>query len=1302
MKKFRLIIYMFIFFICLVHVNARTVYKEVPKFVNDYIKKFPNYQKYIVTENTRYGFTNGIIDNGTNDFKTGGLLNLDEYLISKSVGNNSYLFNGLEFFTMTKRNSKIVAIDPNEEDNLTELTVNDSSGIRVTNYINSSVKLNGTGSSVNPWTIISKYTVQFHYDDEKLSITPSSVIADEEGRTPPVTITPQSGYRYISNDCGATYSDNKLTVDNVTNDIVCNVEAAARGYQLTVYANGGILSPTNGWELSLDLQTATKDISYGEKISVLPTISRTGYIFAGWFTELTGGSQIDENTIMRDALDIYARWQARDDYVLTYNNNGGSGCTSQTGTYNSPWGNLCTPSRDGYSFKEWNTSADGTGTVITGNSIVNGNKTVYAIWNAKDVLVTLDPKGGNFQSVSGSTLSYGWTLVDSVYSYQGRICSRREDGTYSVTDKLIEYVFDCPSEFTTCDESHIGTYRVGTCTVKHLNDDEVKAIKQIKYNSPYSSIPTPVKNGYTFDGWYFGNTKITSTTALVNSGNHTLEAHWIINKYSVKFASTSACPLNTTIYAQISNINYDELIKSTAIVNPACSGYSFDGWVASGNINPDTAKYGTTNNPTSNWINGNKGTYFKNLSTTSNGTVTLTASWSTGKYTVTANANGGTMSSTTGWTLAGDSKTATKQVNYLSTYGTLPTPTRSGYVFNGWNEMSDGSGNTITSSTTVSSVSDHTIYAKWMTSVTIPTNSLCKSNLVYTGSAQVLTTTTSGTGYELSGYSQTNAGEHTITATLSSGSVWSDGTTGNKTFKCSIGKATPTITLSATSGTTVAGKTVTFNEKATVAGKFTVTSSATGKATVSQASANEIAANTNNTVTVTGVASGSATITVKFTPTDTTNYNNATNKTYSVTVASSATKPTASGYCKSGLTYSGRSQTLVNAAGTGYTWSAGTTRTAAGSQDVTASLSSGYRWSDNTTADVKISCSIGKATPTITLSATSGTTVAGKTVTFNEQATVAGKFTVTSSATGKATVSQASANEIAANTNNTVTVTGVASGSATITVKFTPTDTTNYNNATNKTYSVTVASSATKPTASGYCKSGLTYSGRSQTLVNAAGTGYTWSAGTTRTAAGSQDVTASLSSGYRWSDNTTADVKISCSIGKATPTITLSATSGTTVAGKTVTFNEQATVAGKFTVTSSATGKATVSQASANEIAANTNNKVTITGKAAGSATITVKFTPTDTSNYNNAANKTYTVTVTDASCNCNTKWRWNFTSAVNCGNGLYSPSTWTSCSDYGNCSSAAAAACLNRGGNLNTPGCSKQVSYNCGNWQSA
>jgi len=77
--------------------------------------------------------------------------------------------------------------------------------------------------------------------------------------------------------------------------------------------------------------------------------------------------------------------------------------------------------------------------------------------------------------------------------------------------------------------------------------------------------------------------------------------------------------------------------------------------------------------------------------------ITATAQWSANPYTVTLDANGGTVG------------TETVMVTYDSTYGILPEPVRSGYTFNGW-KFGD---NIITSETKVSFAGVHTLVAQW-------------------------------------------------------------------------------------------------------------------------------------------------------------------------------------------------------------------------------------------------------------------------------------------------------------------------------------------------------------------------------------------------------------------------------------------------------------------------------------------------------------------------------------------------------------------------------------------------------------
>lgn len=58
----------------------------------------------------------------------------------------------------------------------------------------------------------------------------------------------------------------------------------------------------------------------------------------------------------------------------------------------------------------------------------------------------------------------------------------------------------------------------------------------------------------------------------------------------------------------------------------------------------------------------------------------------------------------------GSTPTASKVVTHGGTYGDLPTPTRTGYVFDGWYTSASG-GSRVTSSTGVSITGDQTLYA---------------------------------------------------------------------------------------------------------------------------------------------------------------------------------------------------------------------------------------------------------------------------------------------------------------------------------------------------------------------------------------------------------------------------------------------------------------------------------------------------------------------------------------------------------------------------------------------------------------
>lgn len=153
-----------------------------------------------------------------------------------------------------------------------------------------------------------------------------------------------------------------------------------------------------------------------------------------------------------------------------------------------------------------------------------------------------------------------------------------------------------------------------------------------------------------------------------------------------------------------------------------------------------------------------------------------------------------------------------------------------------------------------------------------------------------------------------------------------------------------------------------------------------------------------------------------------------------------------------------------------------------------------------------------------------------------------------------------------------------------------------------QTGSVTYNGSAQSPSWSNYNSSQLTIGGTSSA-----------------TNAGSYSATFTPTSNYKWSDGTTTAKSASWTIGKATGSITLSASSLSLTYPKT---------SGTITVTRPGSGTVTASSDNTNIATVSVSGTtITVTAKATGSATITVSV-GADT-NYTAPSSKTFTVAVT-------------------------------------------------------------------------
>ncbi len=174
---------------------------------------------------------------------------------------------------------------------------------------------------------------------------------------------------YTINGSSITYMGVNNTIDSVRQYYNAN---ASRDVTVTFNANGGSCG------------TSTKTVTVGSAIGTLPTATRSGYTFDGWYTAASGGNKITTSTTFSSNTTIYAHWTANT-YTVSYNANGGTGAPgAQTKTHNvSLQLSSIVPTRDGYTFQGWATSSSaGTAGYQPGDYYtLNSAVTLYAVWS---------------------------------------------------------------------------------------------------------------------------------------------------------------------------------------------------------------------------------------------------------------------------------------------------------------------------------------------------------------------------------------------------------------------------------------------------------------------------------------------------------------------------------------------------------------------------------------------------------------------------------------------------------------------------------------------------------------------------------------------------------------------------------------------------------------------------------------------------------------------------------------------------------------------------------------------------------
>ena len=237
-------------------------------------------------------------------------------------------------------------------------------------------------------------------------------------------------------------------------------------------------------------------------------------------------------------------------------------------------------------------------------------------------------------------------------------------------------------------------------TVTFDNDGATATVMTPRNGAIGSRIPAdPSRKGYTFDGWFNGETKLTAETVI--SGDSTYTAKWTAITYTIAFSGGSG----STGSVESIPAAYDRevTLPRNAFTRP---GYSFNGWSQSSSASKGSYAEGDA---------------VKNLTSTQGTTVTLYAAWQPLPVTVRLHLNYAGAEDITRTGAVGSN------YNYILTdagttrFNSITDPKRDGYIFDGWYDAAEG-GSAISTTykfTAADAEDGFDMYAHWVKGIIV-------------------------------------------------------------------------------------------------------------------------------------------------------------------------------------------------------------------------------------------------------------------------------------------------------------------------------------------------------------------------------------------------------------------------------------------------------------------------------------------------------------------------------------------------------------------------------------------------------
>lgn len=361
--------------------------------------------------------------------------------------------------------------------------------------------------------------------------------------------TVQDGKDLFNKDVDYTFSNvgDQIAEGSLTEEYTVDWDSAlpgmvkVNGDTPTVYfvaGEGGTVSPTQ--------KNVVTDLTYG----TLPTPTRTGYTFDGWYTSTEYTTQITDTSIVvgTDDIILYAKWIGNT-YTVTFDADGGTvSPATKTITFGQAYGTLPTPTYTGHIFGGWFDENDNP---IVAQSVVSiaDNHTLTAVWTLEQYLVSFTTDGNGTVDVAEVLVDYGtsYTISNNTITIDGTTVTATpntgyvwdywEPSTSGTVTGAMTFIahFNNPPVTVSFTTDGNGTVSANSLSVPYETSYVIAGSTVVFNTSPATTVTATPNSDYTFSSWDQSSgtitTPITFTASFISAWVSKMPTDTTLNSY---------------------------------------------------------------------------------------------------------------------------------------------------------------------------------------------------------------------------------------------------------------------------------------------------------------------------------------------------------------------------------------------------------------------------------------------------------------------------------------------------------------------------------------------------------------------------------------------------------------------------------------------------------------------------------------------------------------------------------------------------------------------------------------------------